>query len=278
MQTQHTPAPAKWAELLKRAVEEPGTVAKAYSAFHDYSMGNQLLAMFQCAARGIEPGPIATYPGWQAKGRQVRKGEHALTLCMPVTFAKSNKKQEGEEGEEGEEPAPVAYVHAYVYRPNWFVLSQTDSKPGAKAIDSPALPQWDKTRALAALGIVEEPFNMMNGNCMGYARAQTVAVSPLAFNPHKTLIHEIAHVLLHTGESQQDTGELPRNLKEVEAESVALIVCESLGLGELSDCRGYIQSWLGSGQAIPDKSAQRIFATADKILKAGRPAKSQAVA
>jgi hypothetical protein len=33
-------------------------------------------------------------------------------------------------------------------------------------------------------------------------------------------------------------------------------------------CRGYIQNWL-SGAEIPERSAQRIFSAADKILKAG---------
>ena len=37
-------APARWSELLERAVREPGIVSEAYSAFWNYSMGNQLLA------------------------------------------------------------------------------------------------------------------------------------------------------------------------------------------------------------------------------------------
>jgi hypothetical protein len=50
-----------WAQLLRDAVRRPGTISAAYSAFHSYSVGNQLLALFQCAARGIRPGPIATF-------------------------------------------------------------------------------------------------------------------------------------------------------------------------------------------------------------------------
>jgi hypothetical protein len=34
--------------------------------------------------------------------------------------------------------------------------------------------------------------------------------------------------------------------------------------------RGYIQNWL-SGEVIPEKSAQKIFRAADRILKAGAP-------
>jgi hypothetical protein len=61
---------------------------------------------------------------------------------------------------------------------------------------------------------------------------------------------------------------LPRNLKEVEAESVALLCLESLNMPREEFCRGYIQSWLQGG-TIPERSAQRIFVAADKILKAG---------
>jgi hypothetical protein len=49
---------------------------------------------------------------------------------------------------------------------------------------------------------------------------------------------------------------------------VALICCEALGLEDAPYCRGYIQSWL-AGDEIPEKSAQRIFAAAEKILRAG---------
>jgi hypothetical protein len=60
---------------------------------------------------------------------------------------------------------------------------------------------------------------------------------------------------------------LSRNIREVEAESVALICCEALGLPGAEFSRGYIQHW---GSEIPEKSARRIFTAADKILKAGR--------
>src|SRR6266699_601298 len=78
-------AAPQFAELLNRAVTEPGIVSSAYTAFHGYSIGNQILALVQCAERGIAPGPIATFMGWKDKGRYVRKGERALTLCQPVT-------------------------------------------------------------------------------------------------------------------------------------------------------------------------------------------------
>ena len=69
-----TPSPKGFAALLQSAVHEPGTLSQAYQQFHSYSLGNQLLAMFQCHEREIPPGPMATYPLWRELGRQVKKG------------------------------------------------------------------------------------------------------------------------------------------------------------------------------------------------------------
>ena len=69
-----------WAALLDEAVKKPGYIHEAYSRFHSYSLGNQLLALFQCFERGIQPGPLATFPKWRELGRHVKKGEKALTL------------------------------------------------------------------------------------------------------------------------------------------------------------------------------------------------------
>ena len=135
------------------------------------------------------------------------------------------------------------------------------------------LPQWSETRALSELKIERVPFQHTDGNAQGYALCRRVAVSPIAFTPARTLIHELAHVVLgHTEELQRmddDDSATPRDLREVEAECVALICCSSLKLGGEEFSRGYIQHWL-KGQSIPDRSAQKIFKAADQILKAGR--------
>src|SRR5215207_7506084 len=82
---------------------------------------------------------------------------------------------------------------------------------------------------------------------------------------------ETAHVVLgHTAEGDfTDTVATPRNLREVEAESVALLCCESLGLGGAEYSRGYIRHWL-KGDVIPEQSAQKVLRAADQLLRAGR--------
>src|SRR5262249_46946736 len=105
----------KWSELLRQAVSQPGLMLKASSAFHGYSLGNQLAALMQCNIRGIEPGPIDTYKGWQEKGRQVRKGEKAIWLCMPLTRKKKNE----DTGDDEE------FITCFSWKPNWFVLTES---------------------------------------------------------------------------------------------------------------------------------------------------------
>jgi hypothetical protein len=250
----------RWTQLLNEAVSKPGLLLAAYSAFHNYSVGNQVLALTQCSGRGITPGPLSTFPGWIEKGRCVRKGEKALVLCMPMTGRSKTEKTEAGEA--------ATYVH-FAYKPRWFVLSQTDGEE----YTAPPVPEWERTRALSVLGVAEIPFDLTSGNVQGYARKREIAVSPLAALPHKTTFHELGHVLLgHTAESDfSDTETTPRSLREVEAEAVALICCETLELPGADYARGYIQNWNASGEPIPEQSAQKIFRAADLILKAGAP-------
>jgi antirestriction protein ArdC len=257
-----TPAPATFATLLEQAVTEPGIISNAYRQFHSYSFGNQLLAWSQCIQRGITPGPLATFPKWKTLGRYVQKGEKAIVLCQPVTVKRTREQEDGTESGE-----PDVFVK-FTYRPAWFVLAQT----AGEELPPVAIPSWDRTKALAALGVTEEPFSHLDGNVQGYARQRTIAVSPVAAMPFKTTFHELAHVLLgHTSEGEQADGELtPRNLRECEAEAVALLCCAALDLPGVEFSRGYIQSWWGQGNPIPERSAQRILKVADQILRAGR--------
>jgi len=254
-------SPVAWAALLQDAVTKPGTISTAYHMFHGYSLGNQMLAHWQLRSRNITPGPLATFKRWQALGRCVRKGEKAIVLCMPITI----KKDKGGTEER---------FTWFAYKPRWFALSQTE---GADYTTTMPAMEWDAFKAERALDISEKVFDLVNGNCMGYAEKRTYAINPMDPHAARTRFHEMAHIVLGHTESEAcvDTEVMSRSLKEVEAESVAMILCETLGLGGASEARGYIQHWMGAGNvnSIPEQNAQRIFAAADKILRAGLPEK-----
>lgn len=247
-----------WSSMLKDAVNEAGVISKCYSTFHNYSIGNQILAYSQLAAREMPLAPIATYKKWAELGRQVKKGSKALALVMPVTV---NKKDDvgTKTGE---------CFQFFTLKNNWFTLDQTE---GADFANEVVTPNWCAATALTALEITQIRYESADGNSQGYAIGKNIAINPVAALPHKTRFHELAHVVLgHTLENaMHDDDRTPRDIREVEAESVAYILCSVLDLPGLAESRGYIQGWL-SGSDISDKSAQRIFGAADKILKAGK--------
>jgi hypothetical protein len=63
---------------------------------------------------------------------------------------------------------------------------------------------------------------------------------------------------------------MPRLLGLHAEELVITVCCAALELPGIEYSRGYIQSWWGAGNPIPERSAQRIFKAADQILKAGQ--------
>lgn len=258
----NTPEFPKWKELLDTVLTTPGYVAECYRAFHDYSPGNQMLAMWQCRARNIEPGPIGTYKFWKDMGRQVTSGKgSAIYLSHPVSWTKN------EVDPETGEKVPVGHT-TFTYSPYWFVLSQTQ---GEEYIPPP-LPNWNVGNALCNLEVEPVVFKDMSGNCMGYASGRTFAVNPLNKHANATIMHELAHIVLgHTEEGPVTDGKtrIPTDVRELEAEATALIVLDQLGDKDHAASRGYLQAWY-KGNEVPEESAHRIFSASDKILKAGR--------
>jgi len=159
---------------------------QAYSAFHNYSLGNQLLALFQCHLRGLTAGPINTFPGWKNLGRSVKKGEKALMLCMPITV----KRRDSANTDEGEIESDERFTTGFMYRSRWFVLSQTEGQD----IELPSLPAWDAQQALRNLDIKQVPFTSLDGNSQGCARKREIAINPVAQLAHKTFFHEAGHL------------------------------------------------------------------------------------
>jgi len=250
-----------YVELLNEAITKEGKLLEAYRAFYTYSLGNRILAMSQCIAKGIKISPLGTFSQWNQKERYVKRGSKAICLCMPVTksYTKVNKDTKDEE--------TVKY-QSFIYKNNWFTLSQTEGKE--INFDEVEI-SWHKGKALNELSIKEVPFETLNGNCQGYATHEnTIAINPLAQLPFKTLFHELAHIVLgHTDkDALADNEDLTKNIIEVEAEATALLCLESLGMDGSEYCRGYIQSWLKDDK-LSEKLAQRIISAADKILKAG---------
>lgn len=254
----------RWNELLKDCVNVPGKVAEGYRVFHDFSIGNQMLALWQCAGRKITPGPLGTYKKWLSLERKVKKGEKAIILCQPVTWT-YDKEEDGE--------VKQYTAMRFVYKPRWFVLSQTEGKEYTPE----PLAEWEIGNALWNLEVEPIEYAMTDGNCMGYATERKFAINPLGKHQNATTFHELAHIVLgHTEEGTiEDTKDrTPRTVREMEAEATAMLVLDALGEKDHAESRGYIQTWYKDNE-INEDSARHIFSAAHKILEAGRKSSAQ---
>ncbi len=282
---------ASWESILRRAITTPGLIHEAYHRFHQYSLRNQLLAMAQCLDRGLAPGPLATFKQWEALGRHVIRGEKALVLCVPITtryrsvernrgverngriagnaeahdvtrnLVERHQHSERDDAAEESKERESSGRTFFMYRSRWFVLAQTDGEP----YEPVSLPSWSEERVLGSLGVRRIPFEHVDGNAQGYSTSsREIAISPVAALPHKTLFHEVAHILL----DHQRDNTVGTSIREVEAEGVALLCCEALDLDGAAYARGYLQHWLQKDELTP-AMAQRIIKTAHQILGAG---------
>ena len=257
-----------YGQYLDMALNQPGELGKFYTYFREYSIGNQFYIWSQCLTRELKLGPIATYKKWKELKRNVTKGSKALGMLWPVTFQKKDKDGKPLFDKEGN---PLMMT-TFKVRFHHFLLCQTEGQESTEIKN----PNFDTDLLLKNLGIKKVSFDMTNGNCQGFARPnkKEIAINPIAYNPRKTLIHEVAHCILH-GEDDTEFShgsELPTDIKEVEAESVAYIVSAILGDDNenLKYSRGYIQHWK-QGNELSEDTMKRIFKAVDTILKAGNP-------
>lgn len=152
----------------------------------------------------------------------------------------------------------------FMPRKNWFTVYQTE---GDEFI--PEVPGFDFTRIDEKLEVERVEFNHTDGNCQGYASSNKYAINPVAANPMKTMFHELAHILLgHTDQQMDDSATLARNIKEFQAESVALICAACIGqTDELKYSLGYLQNW-GIPEDLDKKMIEKLFSVSNKIISA----------
>ena len=76
----------------------------------------------------------------------------------------------------------------------------------------------------------------------------------MRYRPIKTLLHEMAHQKLHDKDNVSEAQDITRNGKEVEAESVAYVVCQHYGINTSDYSFSYVAGW-SEGNEIPELKA-----------------------
>ena len=254
-------------QMLQTGLEEYATSEKyrdllrVMSLFHNYSANNCLLIALQCPHASY----VAGYTSWRNNfHRQVKKGEKAIRIISPIKYKKKN--------EEDEEEERIGFKSASV-----FDISSTyqipDMEPvqiGVSDLQGHIENYKDFLHAFQSVSPVPVDFRLFDGDARGYysdtEKLIVVKDGMTARQSVKTLIHEIAHAMLHTKEQLQECKK-DRKQKELEAESVAYIVCEHYGFDSEDYSFPYIVGWVGTGfQDILKESMTVIQKTADQII------------
>jgi antirestriction protein ArdC len=261
-----------WRATLTEALNAPGALGDTYTRLYNYSFLNQIRLLMQ----GVTE-PVATYSCWHELGRQVRKGSKAKIVLAPVLTRREVTDGNGNVvlGDDGT-PCKCQILVGFRDSRTVFGYSDTDGQE----LPPVELPGWDADAALALLGVDRVAFDMVNGNAQGFSfedgEGRHVAINPTAAYPAKTLLHELAHLLL--GHCTQD-DHTHRGIAEFEAEATAYLVAKELELiaWDPAESRAYILTWLG-GAEVGEDNITRVFAAVNKILTAGRVVVAQVVA
>lgn len=228
---------------------------------HRYSARNIFLihAQFPTATR------VAGYRRWQSLGRQVRQGETGIAILAPCV---SRIRQEDETTEPNDR-ATKRMLHGFRIA-HVFDESQTDGDPLPDV--RPQLLTGDDTAALwsgLANQVADAGFTLRRGYCAGAngvtdfsTHTVTVRGDVDDLQAAKTLCHELAHCLQH-GPEQDD---IPRYRAEVEAESVAYLVCQAAGMATTEYSLPYLARWSCGNADLIISTAERALTTARTVL------------
>lgn len=256
----------------------------AMSKFHHYSFGNALLILFQYPTASR----VAGYGTWKKLGRQVKRYEKGIKILAPCPYQKAveQERKDPTTGQilyapDGKPLRELCYVPATHFKvATVFDISQTEgrelpnigvSELTGEVADFQAV--YDRLTALSPLPVVQEPFP---GTAKGYTSfiEQRIVLQPDMGQAQtiKTLVHEIAHAKLHAPDVLTNEKRKQRREREVEAESVAYVVCQHFGLDTAEYSFGYVAGW-SRGQELAELKASLdcIHSTAGEIINAIQP-------
>lgn len=246
------------------------------ASFHRYSINNLLLILMQSP----EAAHVAGYRAWQAKGRQVRKGERGIRILGTGTVKVS--------AEEDEQTGEVIEGRRRVFFPvSVFDIAQTDVMEGHE--DPSAVGR--RLTGEDEHGILSRVVDYLTGSGVPVefraiatgANGSTLPADEKTGQPvrvvieerndpaqqAKTAIHEAAHIIL--GHLADDYAEYVahRGRYEVEAESVAYVVAGMLGLDSSDYSTAYVATWAERAEAdVLKTTAGRVLAAVHTLVEA----------
>jgi antirestriction protein ArdC len=216
---------------------------KTMSHFHHYSLNNNILIFSQKPNATY----VAGYSSWQRNfHRNVKKGEKGIRILIPVKYQIQIEEDKQDNSENFYRIGGFRCAHV-------FDISQTTGEPLPTYMNSTIEGSVHDFSFMKKTLIMASPVpihfeTFQDSSLHGYYRItdkQIVIQSGMSDKQTiKTLIHEIAHAVLH-GDSKDRTS-ISKEEREIQAESIAYCVSAHYGIDTSAYSFPYIAGWSSS--------------------------------
>ena len=237
----------------------------AMAKFHTYSFGNILLI----ARQKPTASNVAGLRTWNTLGRFVKRGEKGITILAPMVGKRSPHRDEvsTEIASDNAADERKSITELYGFRAVYvFDISQTEGKelPVLTEVQGEVADYRERLRKFVERQKIKLYYSEKIAPAKGFSKGGTVTLLS-GMQPAEefaTLVHEIAHEMLHWGERRTLTT---KQVRETEAEAVSFVVCQAIGLETGTAAQDYIQLWHGNAELLRE-SLEAIQGTAAVIL------------
>jgi hypothetical protein len=233
----------------------------AMGRFHNYSFGNIL----EIARQKPSATRVAGLYAWNQLGRKVKKGERGIRILAPMIGIRRKKDSEAEKDIRTQNQGVlVGFRSAYV-----FDVSQTEGKelPELSARVTGNVGEYRERLVdfVISQGISLE-WKGSIAPALGLSYGGKIAILPGQSAPEEfsTIVHELAHEMLHKAERRTATT---KTVRETEAEAIAFVVGKTIGLSTGRASADYIHLYHGNASLLAE-SLEVIQCTSAMILSA----------
>lgn len=241
------------------------------SRFHSYSYSNSVMIAMQKPDATL----LAGFSGWQKNfDRHVKAGERGIRIFAPApvkTKVEREKKDPDTKLPVLDENGDPVMETVEIKTPRFkivtvFDVSQTDGKPlpslGVDELTGNVEQFSQFFEALKRTSTVPIGFKELHDGSNGYyspaEKRIAIREGMSEVQTVKTAIHELAHSRLHDFDRTKPPAEAEkrkdRNTREVEAESVAYVVCQHFGIDTSDYSFGYVATW-SANRELPELKA-----------------------
>ncbi len=238
----------------------------AMGRFHRYSFFNVMLIARACP----HATHVAGYQIWKSLGRYVKKGEKGIMILAPIFRRRTDESKDAENAKRDSNDfrALTGFRAVYVFDESMTAgnpLPQIGSINGDPGAHRERLEQFVREQGIAL------EYSEDIAPAKGVSEGGKIKLLPgqTAAETMATLVHEIAHEKLHRTERRASTT---KRVRETEAEAVAFVVCQAIGLETGTASADYISLWNGEA-AVLFESLELVQRTAAEIITAITPDK-----